>query len=77
MPDAGTGVAALQAGEQDWQETTPHDLLPLIKAAGDIETRILDPLGYACMCASIICSRRSTIRPSAARCSARSISRLS
>ena len=34
-PDAGTGVAALQTGEQDWQETTPHDLLPVIKAAGD------------------------------------------
>src|SRR5438128_3008078 len=48
-PDAGTGVAALQTGEQDWQETTPHDLLPIIKAAGDIETRILDPRGYACM----------------------------
>ena len=28
-PDAGTGVAALQTGEQDWQETTPHDLLPM------------------------------------------------
>ncbi|BAR58196.1 putative N-ethylammeline chlorohydrolase [Bradyrhizobium diazoefficiens] len=48
-PDAGTGVAALQTGEQDWQETTPHDLLPIIKAAGDIDTRILDPRGYACM----------------------------
>jgi peptide/nickel transport system substrate-binding protein len=48
-PDAGTGVAALQTGEQDWQETTPHDLLPVIKAAGDIDTRILDPRGYACM----------------------------
>jgi peptide/nickel transport system substrate-binding protein len=46
MPDAGTGVAALQTGEQDWQETTPHDLLPEIKAAGDIETRVLDPRGY-------------------------------
>ncbi len=26
-PDAATGVAALQTREQDWQETTPHDLL--------------------------------------------------
>ena len=49
MPDAATGVAALQTGEQDWQETTPHDLLPVLKRAGDIETRILDPRGYACM----------------------------
>ena len=32
MPDAATGVAALQTGEQDWQETTPHDLLPVLEA---------------------------------------------
>ncbi len=59
MPDAATGVAALQTGEQDWQETTPHDLLPVATPA---------------CCASTICSRRSTIQPSAGRCSARSIS---
>jgi peptide/nickel transport system substrate-binding protein len=49
MPDAATGVAALQTGEQDWQETTPHDLLPVLKRAGRVATRILDPRGYACM----------------------------
>jgi peptide/nickel transport system substrate-binding protein len=48
-PDAGTGVAALQTGEQDWQETTPHDLLPVLNRAEDIATRVLDPRGYACM----------------------------
>src|SRR6267154_2716651 len=49
MPDAATGVAALQTREQDWQETTPHDLLPVLKRAGGITTRILDPRGYTCM----------------------------
>src|ERR1700737_2745464 len=49
MPDAATGVAALQTGEQDWQETTPHDLLPVLKRAGRVATRILDPRGYTCM----------------------------
>ena len=48
MPDAATGVAALQKGEQDWQETAPHDLLPILKRAG-INIRVLDPRGYTCM----------------------------
>jgi ABC-type dipeptide transport system, periplasmic component len=43
------GVAALQTREQDWQETTPHDLLPVLKRAGGITTRILDSRGYTCM----------------------------
>jgi peptide/nickel transport system substrate-binding protein len=49
MPDASTGVAALQKGEQDWQETAPHDLLPVLKRAKGVSTRILDPRGYTCM----------------------------
>ncbi len=49
MPDAGTAAAALRTGEQDWQETTPHDLLPVLKEADDVETRVLDPRGYTCM----------------------------
>jgi peptide/nickel transport system substrate-binding protein len=49
MPDAGTAAASLQTGEQDWQETTPQDLLPVLKRADDIVTRILDPRGYTCM----------------------------
>ncbi|MEH2482054.1 peptide/nickel transport system substrate-binding protein [Nitrobacteraceae bacterium AZCC 2146] len=48
MPDAATGVAALQKGEQDWQETAPHDLLPVLKRAG-ITIRVLDSRGYTCM----------------------------
>jgi peptide/nickel transport system substrate-binding protein len=49
MPDAGTAAASLQAGEQDWQETTPHDLLPMLMRNSAIRTTILDPLGFACM----------------------------
>jgi peptide/nickel transport system substrate-binding protein len=49
MPDAGTAAAALRTDEQDWQETTPHDLLPVLKAEGDIAIRVLDPRGYTCM----------------------------
>ncbi|CAH2604750.1 ABC transporter substrate-binding protein [Rhodovastum atsumiense] len=49
MPDAATGAAAVQTGEQDWQETTPHDLLPILKKAKGVSTRVLDPRGFACM----------------------------
>lgn len=49
MPDAGVAVAAMQAGEQDWQETTPHDLLPVLRKARDVVIRVLDPRGYVCM----------------------------
>ena len=49
MPDAGTAAAALRTDEQDWQETTPHDLLPVLMAEEDIAIRVLDPRGYACM----------------------------
>jgi len=49
MPDAATGTAAVQAGEQDWQETMPHDLLPIVKGKRDLSCPVLDPLGFACM----------------------------
>lgn len=49
MPDAATGAAAVQTGEQDWQEAAPHDLLPLLKNAKGVATRVLDPRGFACM----------------------------
>ncbi len=49
MPDAGTGVSALQTGEQDWQETFPHDLAPVLARTPGIVTRVLDPRGYTCM----------------------------
>ncbi len=47
MPDLATGAAALMAGEQDWLEGAPHDLVPQLRRRG-LATRILDPLGYAC-----------------------------
>ncbi len=49
MPDAGTGVSALQAGEQDWQETVAHDLVPVLRRTQGITIRTLDPRGYTCM----------------------------
>lgn len=49
MPDAATGTSALRAGEKDWQETLPHDLLPVVKANRAIRTDVLDPRGYACL----------------------------
>ena len=48
MPDAGTAIAALQAGEQDWQENAPHDLLPVLRRSPNIQIRVLDPLGFTC-----------------------------
>ena len=48
MPDMSTGANALQAGEVDWLEIAPHDLVPQLKRNAAIRTRILDPLGYCC-----------------------------
>ena len=49
MPDAATGAAALRTGEQDWQETMPHDLAPLMKRSPGVVVRVLDTRGYTCM----------------------------
>ncbi len=49
MPDAGTATAALQAGEQDWQENASHDLVPVLRQAPGITVRVLDPLGFTCL----------------------------
>jgi peptide/nickel transport system substrate-binding protein len=48
MPDLSTGTNALQAGEIDWLEGAPHDLVPQLNRNPAIRTRILDPLGYCC-----------------------------
>ncbi|WP_159993444.1 ABC transporter substrate-binding protein [Roseomonas sp. 18066] len=48
MPDAATGAAAVQSGEQDWQETTPHDLLPLLKRNRNVTIDVLDERGFCC-----------------------------
>lgn len=49
MPDAATGTAAVQAGEQDWQETTPHDLLPVLRRNRNLRVTVLDPRGFNCI----------------------------
>lgn len=49
MPDAATGASALQSGEQDWQEATPHDLLPLLRRDRNLRIRVLDPRGFNCI----------------------------
>jgi len=48
MPDAGTAIAALLAGEQDWQENAPHDLVPRLRRAPGMTVRVLDPNGFTC-----------------------------
>jgi peptide/nickel transport system substrate-binding protein len=45
MPDAGTAVSALQAGEVDWVESVAGDLLPVLERNRDLTLRHLDPYG--------------------------------
>ena len=75
QPDYATKAAAMQAGEMDWWENPPADLLPLLQEGQD---RVRDhrsaPACRSC-CDQTICIRRSTSRRSAARCWARSTRR--
>ncbi|GIX48622.1 MAG: ABC transporter substrate-binding protein [Candidatus Tectimicrobiota bacterium] len=45
IPDPATAQAALTAGEVDYYERPPVDLLPLMEKHPDIEVAIIDPLG--------------------------------
>ncbi len=45
MPDAGTAASALVAGEVDWFERPPGDLLPLMQRGGNITVEISDATG--------------------------------
>jgi peptide/nickel transport system substrate-binding protein len=45
IPDPATAQAALAAGEVDYYETPPVDLLPLMEKNADITVAIIDPLG--------------------------------
>ena len=45
IPDAGTAAAALTAGEVDWWQNPPPDLLPLLRRHPEIRTAALDPGG--------------------------------
>jgi peptide/nickel transport system substrate-binding protein len=44
-PDDGTSASAMQAGEMDWWELPPVDLLPLLKGTGKIQVEIKDHNG--------------------------------
>jgi peptide/nickel transport system substrate-binding protein len=45
IPDAATATAALNAGEADWYEQPPVDLLPVLAKNKDIVVDTVDPLG--------------------------------
>src|SRR6266403_4718522 len=45
IPDAATAAAALNAGEADWYEQPPVDILPVFKSNKDVVVANVDPLG--------------------------------
>ena len=45
IPDSATAMNALMAGEVDYFELPPHDLLPILEAAAGVVVENLDPLG--------------------------------
>ena len=45
IPDSATAAAALNAGEADWWEQLPPDLIPLLAKNKDITVENIDPLG--------------------------------
>jgi len=45
MPEAGTAASALQAGEVDWWEVPPPDLLPLLRKNRNLVTEVKDKTG--------------------------------
>jgi peptide/nickel transport system substrate-binding protein len=45
IPDTTTAAAALNAGEADWYEQPPADLVPVFAANKDISVSTVDPLG--------------------------------
>ncbi len=45
IPDGNTGVAAMNAGEMDYYENPPIDLLPLMKSNPKIKVEVTDPIG--------------------------------
>jgi peptide/nickel transport system substrate-binding protein len=45
IPDTTTAAAALNAGEADWYEQPPADLVPVFAANKDITVATVDPLG--------------------------------
>src|SRR5262252_2897618 len=45
IPDSATAAAALNAGEADWWEQLPPDLIPVLRANKDVRVENIDPLG--------------------------------
>src|SRR5882724_12781270 len=45
IPDSATAAAALSAGEADWWEQLPPDLIPLLRKNKDMRVENIDPLG--------------------------------
>src|SRR5882724_795350 len=45
IPDTATAAAALNAGEADWYEQPPADLVPIFAANKDVVVATVDPLG--------------------------------
>ncbi len=45
IPDAATAAAAIAAGEVDWWQQLPPDLVPLLRKNKDITVANVDPLG--------------------------------
>ena len=45
IPDSATAAAALNAGEADWWEQLPPDLIPLLRKNKDMRVENIDPLG--------------------------------
>jgi peptide/nickel transport system substrate-binding protein len=45
LPDTATASAALNAGEADWYEQPPTDLLPVFAGKPEIVVKTVDPLG--------------------------------
>jgi peptide/nickel transport system substrate-binding protein len=45
IPDAATAAAALNAGEADWWEQLPPDLIPVLAKNKDVTLKNIDPLG--------------------------------
>jgi peptide/nickel transport system substrate-binding protein len=45
IPDSATAAAALNAGEADWWEQMPPDLIPLLSRNKNITIKNIDPLG--------------------------------
>src|SRR5438067_357152 len=45
IPDSATAAAAINAGEVDWWEQLPPDLIPILARNKDVKVENIDPLG--------------------------------